>query len=925
MRMNEAPERPPIPTIAWFAAAMCAAAAAAEMLAWKAGLAAAVVFAAASTAITLGAWAGRRSIRHAGAVAVVLVACAGATAGASLSVMQFRAWEDEGAIVADCGAREWTGVVEADAMEGQYGAVVRVRIRGGPLDGAHVRVGWPEGECVPDLGRTVRFSAILKPLPRGEPWARRVARSGVCATGTAWRAETGAWRSGPLGSLFAWRAGMLVRMHDVPGVGGDLAEGIVLGDRRRLIGTDTEEDFRILGLTHLVAVSGSHLAAACAAVAFIGTMLRVPRRPLVIATVCAGAVYAVVTGLPYSAMRSLLMLVVGGLGQLVGRRSDGIASLSGALIAVLTSGPWAVFDLGLQLSALAVGGLLLFGDLAAVWATSGTTGWWRRMGQALSLTLVAQFTTVPVVAAGFGMVSLLAPVANLIAGPLVAVAMLVGLAGSVIGSVVPPVGALGAQAAASVLGATAWVAAVLAQLPGAAVALNGGWLLAGASCLCAAVLWWWWPLPRGPRGGARFLGASVVCSLALALGPAPIRQCTVTVLDVGQGDAILVRDSGRTMLVDTGPDDLVLRRALAREGIRRIDVVVLTHAHGDHTGGAGGLVGVTEVGWIGVPGVARAGDSESTTARDPMPRSTSWDGPDSPVRELVAGDRWRVGGTTVEVLWPLSDAPGDLSTNDTSVVLALSRGPFDMVLTGDAEGRVQQALLAAGTLTEVEVLKVPHHGSTNGLTADGLAGWSPNDAIISVGEGNDFGHPAPETLALFDSARVRVFRTDLDGDVTVVVGGSGYRVERDRRGSRDVVRARMRRAAAVAAGVTSPQLDVVRKGPRGSQDQRRGGSLQRVPDLRQRGIVAGSRAPPAQGPHRRGRRPRLQLRGLRRGDRRRIRGRGGREHATVRIRATSRDRARGRPHVDGGPGRPCRVREGPGAFGMSGARRHEDP
>ncbi len=861
--MSDAPVRPPIPTVAWFAVAMCAGAIVAETLAWRYGMAAAVAFASVCSASALGAWTARNGARHAGMLAVLLVVCSGATAGACLSALQFRAWEEECAVVVDCGAREWTGLVEADATEGQYGAVVRVRIRGGPLDGAHVRIGWPEGADVPDLGRTVRFSAILKPLPREEPWARRVARSGVCATGTAWRADTGAWRPGPLGSLFAWRAAMLVRMHRVPGAGGDLAEGIVLGDRRRLVGTDTEEDFRILGLTHLVAVSGSHLAAACAAVAFIGSMLRVPRRPLVVATVLAGAAYAVVTGLPYSAMRSLLMLVVGGIGQLAGRRGDGVASLAGAVVAVLASGPWAVFDLGLQLSALAVGGLLLFGDLASAWATSGLTGWWRRIGAALSLTLVAQFTTVPVVASGFGMVSLLAPIANLIAGPLVSVAMLIGLAGAVAGDFLPVAGSLGAQAAASVLGVTAWIASGLAQLPGAAVALNGGWLLAGVSMLTASVLWAWWPLPRAPRMGVRFLGVAAACSVAVALGPTPARQCTITVLDVGQGDAILVRDSGRTMLVDTGPDDLALRRALARNGIRRVDVLVLTHAHGDHTAGAGGLTGVVEVDWIGVPGVARAGGPGESTARDPMPGGGSWEGPDCPVRTLVVGDRWRLGGTTVEVLWPPPEAPGDLSTNDTSVVLGLGRGAFDMVLTGDAEGHVQQEMLASGTLREVEVLKIPHHGSTNGLTAEGLGGWSPNEAIISVGEGNDFGHPARETLSLLDASGARVYRTDLSGDITVAVGRSGYRVEAARHGSVPTVRARMRGVAVAVDAECAPRPLTFQEGFCGNQDQRCGRSRQRLPDLRERGAAAGARAPPAPGPHRRGRGPRLQLRGVR--------------------------------------------------------------
>lgn len=863
MPVSHAPVRPAIPTAAWFAVGTCAGSVCAEAVAWPfhTGMAAAVsasVFGLFAVALALW-WRARSAV-----TSCAMVLSAGLLAGCVLSTLQCWSFAQRSATLAHTGAREWTGVVEADPAEGIYGTVLRIRIRGGPLGGARIRVGWPNTEDVPDLGRTVRFSAILKPLPVAETWARRVARSGVCATGTAWRARTGSWRAPPLGPLFRWRATMLGRMHSIPGAGGDLAEGIVLGDRRRLVGTETEEDFRILGLTHLVAVSGSHLAAACAAVAFLGTRLRMRKRPLVLATVAAGAVYAIVTGLPYSALRSLMMLAVGGVGQIVGRRGDGIASLAVAVVMVLMIEPWAVFDLGLQLSAFAVCGLLLFGNLADAWATAGLSGWRRTVGQALSLTLVAQFTTVPVVASAFGMISLLAPVANAVAGPLVSVAMLLGLAGAVSAGAAPVLGDFGCRAAATVLDATAWIARGLAQVPGAAVAMNGGLVLAAATVLLAGSLWVWWPVPRHPRAGARFMAATLCCSVALALGPAPAQQCTITVLDVGQGDAILLRDCGRTMLVDTGPDALALRRALARSGVRRIDVLVLTHAHGDHTAGAPGLNGVAEVGWIGVPGVTRGEDvSPDADSRDPMPGGAAWSGPSCPVRMLAAGESWRVGGSTVRVLWPPAEAPDDLGANDTSVVLAISRGRFDMALTGDAEGAVQAGLIASGSLGQVEVLKVPHHGSTNGLTSEGLDAWSPQDAIISVGAGNDFGHPCAETLALLADRGVRVLRTDLDGDISVEVRRSGYRVRVTRRGSRTTVRARMRGArSAWTLDATRTRITSGR-GSRGCHDEDDRRVEERLPDLRRRGTVARARPPPAEGSHRRGCGPRLQLRSLR--------------------------------------------------------------
>jgi len=877
VRVNATPLRPTIPPIAWFAIAMWAGCSVAEHALHEPAVVRAActgVMGLSSVAIVgylarrLHTRGARRSTMRSESSAFHLARTTGALlligalAGAGVSAAQGARWSGLRAIAGDCGSRAWVGVVEADPMPGSYGQVVRVRVTGGPLDGARVRVGWPAEVAVPELGRTVRFSAILKPLPDDEPWARRVARTGAVASGNAWTAEIGPWRGDVTGPLFAWRARMLTRMHLQRGAGADLAEGIVLGDRRRLIGTPTEEDFRILGLTHLVAVSGSHLAAACAAVAFCGTLLHMPKRALVVATVMAGAAYAVVTGLPYSALRSLLMLLVAGTGAVVGRRGDGLSALAAAVVCVLALEPWAVFDLGFQLSALAVGGLLLYGNLVTAWMTAGLNGPWQLVSGTLGLTLVAQMTTVPVVASGFGMVSVLAPVANAIVGPMVSVAMLAGLTGAVIGDLLPDVGAWASGMAAAILGGAAWIASALARLPGAAVAMNGGLGLSLGTVFVAAAVWVWWPLPRTPGFARLFVAAAVCCTAVIAIGPRPATEASVCVLDVGQGDAILVRDSGRTMLVDAGPDALALRRALARTGVRGVDVLVLTHAHDDHTAGASGLNGIAEVGWIGVPRLAASEDEKASgwQTRDYMPGDSGWRGPDAGVRELTAGDTWRIGQTTVSVLWPGPDAAANLDANDTSVVLHLSRGGFDLALTGDAEALVQAQMIAAGTLAEVEVLKVPHHGSTNGLTAEGLAAWSPDVALISVGHGNDFGHPAAATLAMLDDAGVRTLRTDVSGDLLVQIGRTGYSVVTTKRGSAAAVRERIGPARARRWCAEPCILRRYPRGPRGSYLT--GITQARLPHLWRGRTAPRARPPPAARSHSRGGGPGLQLRGV---------------------------------------------------------------
>lgn len=858
--MSPGVARPSIPSLTWLVVGMWAGAVAGESLTWRlwgglqasgpesgVSLAAVRVAPSAAGAVAVVLAIGvvllcrgdvRASVRAGAArpvVTLAILAVSGVALGLVISALHGAAWLQDARVAADTGAREWCGTVEADPRAGSFGTTLRVSVEGGPLDGARVSVRWPKETEVPELGRRVRFSAVLAPVPRDEEWGRRTARAGVCATGSAWRAEVGGWRTGVGGLLLAWRADALHRMHEVPGVGGDLLEGVVLGDRRRLAGSATDEEFRILGLSHLVAVSGSHLAMACGAVALAGRALRVSRVPLVCLTFAAGAAYAVVTGLPYSALRSLLMLAVGGGAMLCGRRTDGVAALVVSVAAVVASDPWAVFDLGFQLSVIAVAGLLLFGGLATEWAGAGLPLPLRGVGGVIALTGIAQVLTAPVIAAAFGMVSVIAPVANAYAGPMISLAMFVGLIAAVVGTIHPVAGETVAHLAAAVLEAAARLSHHLAGVPGAAASLEGGPLLVVGVIGLATVIWVRWPRPRSPASSRRAVAALVIASIAFALGPRSPHEASVTVLDVGQGDAIVVRDAGRTMLVDAGEDPTVLRQALARHGVRRVDVLVLTHAHDDHTGGARGLAGVCTLGWIGVPCVG----SPCVQADAAWPGAGTW------ARSLHAGEVWRLGRFEVSVIWPPLEPATELETNDTSVVLHLSRGEFDMVLTGDAEAEAQRGMHEAGGLREVEVLKVPHHGSVNGLTAEALEVWDPAYALISVGDPNRFGHPHTGTLELLGSNGVRVLRTDRHGDIAVEIGRTGFRVRSSRGGGAVSVRERIEtpddRVGAAVAPVAGHLYR--EKGHRGRQRPRTAQAC--VPDTRRPGAPAGARAPPS--------------------------------------------------------------------------------
>jgi competence protein ComEC len=280
------------------------------------------------------------------------------------------------------------------------------------------------------------------------------------------------------------------------------------------------------------------------------------------------------------------------------------------------------------------------------------------------------------------------------------------------------------------------------------------------------------------------LGAALVALLAaISLGSLPDGRLHLTVLDIGQGDAILVEaPSGATALIDGGPDpELTLRRLGANLPFfqRRVDLVVVSHPHQDHVAG---LVDVVERFRVGT--VLHAGISFANQAYERLLTDATGD-PGIRLAVARAGQAVRLdGATTLEVLYPDdADATAPLpegDINNGSIVMLLRHGGFEALLTGDAERPVEETLLARRLLTPVDVLKVGHHGSESSTTASLLEATRPSVAVISAGADNEYGHPAPPTLdALAAVAGLTILRTDLYGDVEIVSDGSRYRVHAD--------------------------------------------------------------------------------------------------------------------------------------------------
>lgn len=270
---------------------------------------------------------------------------------------------------------------------------------------------------------------------------------------------------------------------------------------------------------------------------------------------------------------------------------------------------------------------------------------------------------------------------------------------------------------------------------------------------------------RLPRSGA-LLG--LLATLLCLAGPAWAGQVTVDFLDVGQGDAILIRGGGRTVLIDAGESRARVDEQLIALDVGKLDLVVATHPHADHVGGMEVVVRSFEIGVYLDNGLPHT----TATYNDLMAALEEQGVRYKPAR---SGQHIKLGDEAMlHVLFPnetpLKDTRSDLNSN--SVVLWLQHGTMDFLFTGDAEEPTEQALLAAGLPEGIEVLKVAHHGSSHSSTSTFLNALSPDFAVISCGSGNRYGHPDPEALTRLKQAGATVFRTDLSGHVRAISDGT---------------------------------------------------------------------------------------------------------------------------------------------------------
>lgn len=598
--------------------------------------------------------------------------------------------------------------------------------------------------------------------------------------------------SGLLRALFRAKSALRGVIEDIlPQPDAGLLSGILLGLGHTLP-NDLAEAFRLVGLTHIIVVSGFNVGLVSQAI-ILGAQRLIHRWAALVASLGAIALYALFVGLSPPVARAALMggLVVGA--QLAGRRSHPPTSLAAASLATTVADPLLLWSVSFQLSFMATLALVVLAPALErsvyLWMAGRVdgdraSGWSRVLREVLWVTVAAQFMTLPLIWYHFGELSLISPVANALVLPIQPAVMAFGFGAVALGALWLPAGRVAAWLAWPFLRYSTVLIQRLAELPWASARMPSLslWALGGLYALLfvalavarsdklRAGLKSLWAQPRVAKVGLATLSLVAMLTWA-AVFSLPDGKLHVYFLDVGQGDAILLRTpGGRVILVDGGPDPLLLRSRLGEIlpfWQRRIDLVVSTHADRDHSGGLEGLGRRYQVGWV-----------MEAPLRDKL--SAPWAEPllVAGAQRLSAhrGMRVELGkGLRLEVLHPPSEvAGGQRDDNQGSIVLRVLMGRCRILLTADIDAQVEGELLAGGQALSATVLKVAHHGAATSSSAPFLAAVNPQVAVIGVGQGNRFGHPSEEVSQRLAAVGCQVYRTDLQGTVEFITDGRAY-------------------------------------------------------------------------------------------------------------------------------------------------------
>lgn len=703
--------------------------------------------------------------------------------------------------VAAGGALRWAGADCRLGLPAQADVALLGRFEGSPalgpapfrvVDGLPggctgvVRISLADGLPVPPPGAAVRVEGRWRSAPEPHPLRPEFA-------GTVWGTGLDGLSPGalPPAPVLTFRGRLQGRIQELYGPHAALVDALILA-RKEGVSPAVRDLFAVSGTAHLLAISGFHVGVVAGLLFTLLRRLGASRERAAVLAALGSWAYVLAIGAPHAAARAATLVSALAVARLRGRPVHPAGALSAAGLLMVLLDPLAPASVGFQLSFAGAAGLVF---LRAPLSRLLTRGPGERvpagaMG-ALVAGMAATLATAPLVVWHFDRISLVGIPATLVVGPLVALAIPGILASLLAGVVAVPLGHFLAGGVGLILDLMVRIVEIAAEVPGASPWVSRSALVAlAAGAVGTALL-----LRSIPGSGLRRpvrWGIVATGGLAAVLAMPVLDRSldrgvvTLTFLDVGQGDALTIRTpAGRWIVVDAGPRGpgwdagaRVVVPHLRRHGARRVELMVLTHPHLDHVGGAGAVLQGIQVGRVADPGLPAAGAFYREILDVALEDRVGW-------WPLRAGDTWELDGVELVVLHPRPGAdtvaPAH-GANSLSVVLEVRYGAFRALLTGDAPQEVEELLVSA-EINPVQVLKVGHHGSRTSTGATLLQWAAPAVAVIPVGRGNSFGHPHAPVLERLERAGSMLFRTDRHGDVVVRARMDGaFRVDGERMG-----------------------------------------------------------------------------------------------------------------------------------------------
>ncbi len=607
-------------------------------------------------------------------------------------------------------------------------------------------------------------------------------KRGVLGSIQVTKVNSKTYEEGIVGEVAQFRENCISQLQPEESFGRALAACGLCAYRASLYSFNIPRIFMRCGLMHLIAISSCHMVILST---FIDALLKkLTLKPLFrgVVNLFLLSVYALFCGLPASAIRAILLVEQKYIVQCVGRKNHTLSAVSLVALFMLCFDPQLSVNIAFTLSLACIFGMNIYGGLAQYYAKTAfhLSGYGKvqkvlrkpfsQVRNTMCATTVAQLSCLPVSCVYFGHFSLLAPLSSALITSLFSLLSLFGI-GAIAFSGFKLVQNFALFLVDSLGQLIETLSSFLSERSFASVSLADiSWIVSLVVFIAMVALYVFWP-----KAKKTVLVGICLAVFMIILGLSvywrffsPTRIC---VMDIGQGDAILLSDGAHSFLVDTSVGDVV-NDALERQHISYLDAILLTHLDEDHAGGVRYMVGSVKAGRVLVgEGITKQEKPELQRAIQRISGSGSY--------EVLYGDEFDVGRFHVRVVWPHRGYKAQ-EANDASVELYVTyndgQNTLTTLLTGDAERDQTKETVDAGDVGDIDFLKVGHHGAAKSLYPDTARVLKPEVAVVSAGKNNRYGHPKQEAVDILEGVGARFYCTKDYGDVTVFPGEHGPRV-----------------------------------------------------------------------------------------------------------------------------------------------------